>query len=165
MSSELAKASTPPSVANLQTEAVASLGPRLSTKFQPAVDGKTIRVVSISTASLLCVSQVLLGSQLTPPTVTIPGRLSKISSLRLPKMQRSAKPLSHRHREMEFLRNHRQFFAKYVDKWVALEGETIVAHGNDPAKVAAAARRAGVEIPFVFRVQPKLAPNEGTLGL
>jgi|SRR5579871_457068 len=42
--------------------------------------------------------------------------------------------------------------AAYVDQWVAVEGGRLVAAGEDPAAVYAAAKSQGIEIPFVVHV-------------
>jgi hypothetical protein len=147
-------------IANLQTEAIASLGLCLSAKSQPALKGEAVLVVSNTAGTVSRLSQVLPGFQFSAPT-TLLDRVSSVQALNAPHSTRRS---SHRSLEMEFLRSHPEIFARYVGEWVALEGEQIVAHGRDPAKVVAAARRAGVKIPFIFRVQPKLAANAGTLG-
>ncbi len=148
-------------IANLQTEAIASTGLCLSTNSKPALKGEAVLVVSNTAGTVSRLSQVLLGSQFSAPA-TIPDRVSSVQALNVPQ---STKRSSHRSLEMEFLRSHPEIFARYVGEWVALEGQQIVAHGRDPAKVVAGARRARVKIPFVFRVQPKPAANSGTLGL
>jgi len=44
-------------------------------------------------------------------------------------------------------------FRQLVGQWVALEGETILAHGADPVAVVAKAREKGVRVPYVFYVE------------
>lgn len=39
--------------------------------------------------------------------------------------------------------------AAYADQWVTVEGDRLVAAGNDPLKVYAAAKEEGIRIPFV----------------
>ena len=58
-------------------------------------------------------------------------------------------------REMEWLNEHR---AEYAGRWVALSGEHLIAHGASAKEVYAAADTAGVEQPFVTRVDDPHAP-------
>jgi len=52
-----------------------------------------------------------------------------------------------------------------VGQWVVLEREEIVSHGDDAGEVVAAARRKGVEVPYIFRVVPDYGKNVATIGL
>jgi hypothetical protein len=67
--------------------------------------------------------------------------------------------------EMRFLEKYPEAFDKFIGEWVVLEGTSIVAHGGDAASVAAEARNAGIDVPYIFRVVPKLKDNQGSLGL
>jgi Family of unknown function (DUF5678) len=164
--SKLTTTNVPPSVANLQTEAVASFGTHLSAKHSSSIDGKLTLVVLITGGTTLDLSTGVVSSQLAAlKTATGPGKVSGVSSIQVSNTVHSTERPSPRSREMEFLGKYAEKLAGYVGQWVALEGEIIVAHGSDPVKVVAQARKAGVEIPFIFRVQPKPATNEGTLGL
>lgn len=46
---------------------------------------------------------------------------------------------------------------KYLNQWVCLEGDRLVAHGTDGREVYRQAREAGIEIPFIKRIieEPK----------
>lgn len=74
-------------------------------------------------------------------------------------------PLQHRSRELNFCAAHPEAFAKLAGHWVALEGETIVASGLVLAPVVAEARKRGVKVPFVFRVEPPSDESRGNFGL
>lgn len=39
--------------------------------------------------------------------------------------------------------------AEYAGQWLALDGDRLLSHGEDPHKVRAEARARGVETPFV----------------
>jgi uncharacterized protein DUF5678 len=52
----------------------------------------------------------------------------------------------HREREMQWLAQHE---AEYAGQWLALDGDHLLSHGEDPHKVRAEARATGVETPFV----------------
>jgi hypothetical protein len=51
-----------------------------------------------------------------------------------------------REREMQWLAQHK---AEYAGQWLALDGDRLLSHGEDPHKVRAEARAMGVETPFV----------------
>lgn len=72
---------------------------------------------------------------------------------------------SHRHIEIEWRRTHYNELAPFVGQWVVLEREEIVSHGDDAGEVVAAARRKGVEVPYIFRVVPDYGKNVATIGL
>ncbi|HVO25844.1 MAG TPA: DUF5678 domain-containing protein [Candidatus Margulisiibacteriota bacterium] len=71
----------------------------------------------------------------------------------------------HRRREMEWRRTHGDVLLGYVRQWVCLEGEKIVAHGTDVARVVATARRKGVKIPYVFYVEEPRGEGIVYIGL
>ena len=54
--------------------------------------------------------------------------------------------------EMKWIDLNRSAFA---DQWVAVEGDRLIAAGNDPLKVFAAAKQEGIQVPFVVHVLPK----------
>lgn len=71
----------------------------------------------------------------------------------------------HRATEDRFIAEHPEAFDPFVEQWVVLEGTSIVAHGPDAAVVIDQARAAGVAVPLVFWVEPKLKANQGRLGV
>jgi len=58
----------------------------------------------------------------------------------------------HRSRESEWCRTHTEVLRQFAGQWVVLEGEEIVAHGNDPLQVVAEARAKGIQVPYIFYV-------------
>jgi hypothetical protein len=54
-------------------------------------------------------------------------------------------------RERAWIERHRD---EYLDEWVALEGDRLLAHGMDAREVYLAAHAAGVSAPYVERVKP-----------
>jgi predicted DNA-binding antitoxin AbrB/MazE fold protein len=64
-----------------------------------------------------------------------------------------------RSREYAWIKQHG---AEYPGEYVALDGEQLLAHGNDGAAVLAAARQAGVAVPFLVRLDS--AQEEGSWG-
>lgn len=65
------------------------------------------------------------------------------------------KPITsgHRSRELEWCRTHKEVLLQFAGQWVVLEGEEIVAHGDDPLQVVAEARSKGVQVPYIFYVE------------
>jgi len=61
-------------------------------------------------------------------------------------------PFRDRSREMTWMEHNR---AAYRDRWVALEGDRLIAADVDPRKVFDAAKAAGIEGPFVVRITPE----------
>lgn len=68
----------------------------------------------------------------------------------------------HRRVEQEWRRSHPDVLLDYAGQWVILEGEEIVGHGKDPVKLVERAREAGVEVPYIFYVDP---PREGIVKI
>lgn len=141
-----------PSEANVQIEAIESLGlgPHLSEENKPSL---------LAFGCIISVSEptAMLRRASTP---------NRVSDLVVPRqINPSNDRSSPRSREMGFLTKNPQAFADYIGEWVVLENETIIAHGADLAEVVAKAKKAGIKTPFAFRVQPRLAANEGNLGL
>jgi hypothetical protein len=64
----------------------------------------------------------------------------------------------HRIREREWLKEHR---SEYAGQYVALDGNNLVSHGTDGRKVYADARQAGVEIPYIVRIEAEDEPPFG----
>jgi hypothetical protein len=54
-------------------------------------------------------------------------------------------------RERAWIESHRD---EYLNQWMALDGDRLLAHGPEARRIYLAAREAGVEVPFVERVKP-----------
>jgi len=61
-------------------------------------------------------------------------------------------PSRDRSREMDWIKENR---AKYPDQWVVVEGDRLIAADADAHKVFAAAKAAGIEVPFLVHVLPE----------
>ncbi|MBI4905152.1 MAG: hypothetical protein HY820_16070 [Acidobacteria bacterium] len=61
-------------------------------------------------------------------------------------------PFRDRSREIEWLKENR---AKYLDQWVVVEGDRLVAADPDGVKAYDAAIAAGIEVPFLIHVLPE----------
>lgn len=59
-------------------------------------------------------------------------------------------PLQSRAKESAWIDRHRD---EYLGQWVAIEGDTLIAHGANPRQVYLAAREAGVNSPFIEHVE------------
>ncbi|MFN7928566.1 MAG: DUF5678 domain-containing protein [Blastocatellia bacterium] len=81
------------------------------------------------------------GSPVEPPAALIPERPDMV-----------------REREREWLRQH---WREYLGQWVALEGDRLISSGEDARQVFAAARAAGLSVPFVVHVQDPTLPQMG----
>jgi hypothetical protein len=44
---------------------------------------------------------------------------------------------------------------KYMNQWVCLEGDVLIAHGTDGMEVHRKAKEAGIETPFVHHIVPE----------
>jgi Family of unknown function (DUF5678) len=60
-----------------------------------------------------------------------------------------------RSRENQWLAEHHR---EYIGQWVALEGDRLIAHGEDAAEVFDAADASGIERPMVIYVEDPDAP-------
>ena len=61
-------------------------------------------------------------------------------------------PLQSRAEETAWIDRHRD---EYLGQWVAIEGDTLIAHGPNPREVYLAAREAGITAPFIERVEKR----------
>ena len=68
------------------------------------------------------------------------------------------KPDTHRLLEVEWLKQHR---SEYEGQYVALDGDRLVSHGPDGKKVYAEARQAGVDVPYIVRIEGQDEPPFG----
>jgi len=60
-----------------------------------------------------------------------------------------------RQQEIEWLSSNARKLGRYEGKWIALEGDKIVASGSDEVAVEMRARMKGIKIPFLIRVPSK----------
>lgn len=65
----------------------------------------------------------------------------------------SASPF--RNKELEWRRTHAEVLKSLENEWVVLEGDQVVAHGNDPVQVVNEAKSKGVRTPYIFFVEQK----------
>jgi len=60
-----------------------------------------------------------------------------------------------RERELQWLKDHPDKLESLQGKWVAIEGDELIAEGEAFEAVYEATKEKGVEIPFIFLVPPK----------
>lgn len=54
-----------------------------------------------------------------------------------------------------------EHWREYAGQWVALDGEQLIAHGDDPLPFKEIARSRGIERPFIAQVQKDDSPFTG----
>ncbi len=69
-----------------------------------------------------------------------------------------------REREILWCQANPSLLESHAGKWVVVEGEAIVGIGSTPQQAAAQAKSEGVEIPYVFFVEPT-SPDVVRIGL
>lgn len=77
-----------------------------------------------------------------------------IQRIQLPSVGHSV-PSPFRKRELEWRRTHAEVLKSLENEWVVLEGEEIIAHGDDPVRVIEEARSKGIRTPYIFFVEPQ----------
>lgn len=65
---------------------------------------------------------------------------------------------TYRTRERTWIDTHRD---EYLGQWVAVEDGRLVAQGTNPRQVYLAVRDAGIEVPYVVRVEKREEPYAG----
>ena len=61
-------------------------------------------------------------------------------------------PSRDRRREMDWIKENR---AKYADQWIVVDGDRLIAANADGHKAFAAAKAAGIDVPFLVHVLPE----------
>lgn len=69
-----------------------------------------------------------------------------------------------RTRELRWRRAHEQELRELAGQWVVLEGEQLIGHGHDPRILVAEAKARGIQVPYLFFVEPS-GPNTVKFGL
>ncbi len=66
--------------------------------------------------------------------------------------------------ELAWCRSHEDELQALAGQWVILEGEVIVVHGHEPAKLVEQAWGKGIQVPFIFYVE-EFHPDVVKMGL
>ena len=80
------------------------------------------------------------------------AKIHAITESLLAKEQASDSNRSRANAALEWIEAHRN---EYMDQWVALDGDKLLASGKDARTVADSARSKGCEKPFLAHIQPK----------
>ena len=62
-----------------------------------------------------------------------------------------------RERELQWLKDNPDELESLQGKWIAIEGDKLIAEGDAFEAVYEATREQGIEVPFIFLVPPKEA--------
>lgn len=91
----------------------------------------------------------MIAREFPPPPATrdVPPRMNVTHRVA------SASPF--RNRELEWRRTHAETLKSLEDEWVVLEGDRVIAHGDDPVQVINEAKSKGVRTPYIFFVEQK----------
>ena len=74
----------------------------------------------------------------------------------LPKVRKATRPYIDRAREMAWIGEHQ---AEYAGQWVLLDGDRLIAHGDDPLCFKPIVRAEGIETPFIVHVPKETGPS------
>lgn len=81
-----------------------------------------------------------------------------MSSKSLPEVRKSSRPYIDRSRELAWLAANEE---EYAGEWVFLDGDRLVAHGDDPLRFREIACAEGIEVPFIVHVRKDRGPSMG----
>lgn len=76
----------------------------------------------------------------------------------LPQVRKARRPYIDRSREMAWIAEHE---SEYAGQWVALDGDRLIAHGDDPMAFKEKVQAEGVEIPFIVHIRKETGPFMG----
>lgn len=92
------------------------------------------------------------------------GARAEPRGLRIAPRRLRGAPDPGRERELRWLARHVGQLSRYAGHWIVLEGDELIAHGEDYLATLAEARRKGVQVPFVERIAPDW-PRASSMGL
>ncbi len=81
-----------------------------------------------------------------------------MTSKTLPEVRKSRLPHIDRPREMSWIAEH---WREYPGQWVLLDGDRLIAHGDDPLPFKEKVLAEGIEIPFVAHLPKDDTPFTG----
>ena len=76
----------------------------------------------------------------------------------LPQVRRARLPYIDRSREMAWIAQHRE---EYAGQWVALDGDRLIAYGDDPLSFKEKVRSEGIDRPFIVHIPKETGPSMG----
>jgi len=75
-----------------------------------------------------------------------------------PQVRKARLPYIDRSREMAWIAAHQE---EYAGQWVALDGDRLVAHGDDPMAFKEKLRAQGIDRPFIVHIPTETGPSMG----
>lgn len=72
---------------------------------------------------------------------------------------------SRRQRELAWIRANRAHLRQYAGEWIVVEGHEFIAHGRRPEELVREARRSGIRVPFLYRVEEERGADSASAGL
>lgn len=76
----------------------------------------------------------------------------------LPQVRKARLPYIDRSREMAWIAAPEE---EYAGQWVALDGDRLIAHGDDPMAFKEVTRAEGIERPFIVHIRKARGPFTG----
>ena len=76
----------------------------------------------------------------------------------LPQVRKARLPYIDRSREMAWIAEHQE---EYAGQWVALDGDRLIAHGDDPMLFKEKVRAAGIDRPLLMHIPKETGPFMG----
>jgi len=76
----------------------------------------------------------------------------------LPQVRKARLPYIDRSREMAWIAAHEE---EYAGQWVALDGDRLIAQGDDPIPFKEVARAEGIERPLIVHLRKEFGPFMG----
>jgi len=71
-------------------------------------------------------------------------------------LRTEARPaVGRRTRELRWRQRNEQLLEALAGQWLVVEGDELIAHGQDPVTLVTAAKRRGIHVPFVFFEEPR----------
>lgn len=81
-----------------------------------------------------------------------------MSTKTLPEVRKSRLPYIDRSRETAWIAAH---WREYAGEWVLLDGDRLIAHGDDPLPFKELCRSEGIEVPFLVHLPKDDTPFTG----
>ena len=73
-----------------------------------------------------------------------------------PRVRKARSPYIDRSREMAWIAAHQE---EYAGQWVLLDGDRLIASGDDPLPFKEIARAEGIETPFIVHMPKETGPS------
>ena len=108
------------------------------------------RKLAVMIPELLEANSVAAGNDIREIPINL---ITHLATIAVPRAGARSTASRLRERELEWRQTHAETLRQFENEWVVLEGEEIIAHGSDAAKVIGEAKFKGVGIPYIFFVE------------